>query len=364
MNKHLSSIKKTAVLVAVSWLAIPAFAGIGGFIDTQITDTENTNPNSEIADAAVYVTKELGRGKMVLDLPFSYTAANAEGVILKQDLTSSGLGNSTNVRPYATAFRAFNKKAQAYLSWGYDFGLNWQLGRFDSPFLNEAQDTVGLNALTEQGPLFFALPNMHNGLMLTYAAGPMSVMALTSRADGRVSDKANGENLEWGVLAKYAQGSMYAGAGLYLHKPNTETHSVVEVMLGTKMSDISVDAQAIFTKPAKAGADSGFGAGATIGYQLDKMWSFAVRPNYLSKVALNNGNEIAQVEVDTAAAGAASWHVGGGAYRWFQVAVGPQAQVSDELRIRANFIWDSIKATESLDAVSSKAWTLSAVYKF
>ncbi len=362
MNKHLSSIKKTAVLVAVGWLAVPAFAGIGGFIDAQVTDGKEVNPNAEIADAAVYLSKELGRGKMMVDLPFSYTAANAAGTQIQQDNTA--IGDDVTVMPYATAFRAFNKKAQAYVSWSYDFGLSWTLGRFDSPFLNESQDTVGLNSLTTQGILFGALPNMHNGLMLSYGQGPVTVMGIASRADGRVTEKEDNENLEYGVMGKWTSNAMYVGAGLYLHKPTTETHSVVEVMAGTKMSDWTIDAQALFTKVATSGADSGFGIGGTIGYQLDKMWSFAVRPNYLSKVATNNGNEVAQAEVNNAGISAASWHRANGAHSQMQIAFGPQANLSDDFRIRANYTWSSTKATASSESVTDGAWALSAVYKF
>ena len=130
MNKHLRSIKQTAVLVAVSWLAMPAFAGIGGFVDAQVGGGgeaalgDERNTNSQITDAAVYLTKELGRGKLMIDIPFSFRASNV------------AINNT-----FATGFRSFNTKAQAYVNWSYDFGLSWQLGRFDSPFLNEANDT-------------------------------------------------------------------------------------------------------------------------------------------------------------------------------------------------------------------------------
>ncbi|NBV49919.1 hypothetical protein EBR78_01720, partial [bacterium] len=173
MNKHLSSIKKTAVLVAVSWLAVPAFAGIGGFIDAQVGGSKDVNLNSEIADAAVYLSKELGRGKMMVDLPFSFSAANANVNTFGGAGTSGAALVATG---YDSAFRAFNTKAQAYVNWSYDFGLSWQLGRFDSPFLNEANDTVGLGPYATQGSVFALLPRMHNGLMLTYGTGPVSVM--------------------------------------------------------------------------------------------------------------------------------------------------------------------------------------------
>ena len=206
MNKHLSSIKKTAVLVAVGWLAAPAFAGIGGFVDAQVGSRLSGTPErsmySEVADAAVYLTKELGRGKMMVDLPFSFKNAN---------LAASPL--------YDSSFRAFHDKAQAYVSWSYDFGLSWQLGRFDSPFLNEANDTVGLNAYTNQGHLFSLLPRMHNGLMLTYGTGPVTLMGIASRADGTVGDRAAGENLEYGVMGKWTRDAMYVGAGIYMHSP-------------------------------------------------------------------------------------------------------------------------------------------------
>jgi hypothetical protein len=352
MNKHLSSIKKTAVLVAVGWLAAPAFAGLGGFVDAQVGGGQNagapdTNLNSQIADGAVYLTKELGRGKMMLDIPFSFRADNA-----------------TALNGSVTAFRSFNTKAQAYINWGYDFGLSWQLGRFDSPFLNEANDTVGLGPYTSQGAIFGALPRMHNGLMLTYGRGPVTVMGIASRPSGNVGTntsattavaRPDGENLEYGVLGKYTMDMMYVGAGLYLHKPGnaaapgTDTHSIIEVMAGTKMSDWTIDAQALFTKVATSGADSGFAVGGTINYNWDKMWAFGIRPNYLSKVGSASGS---------------TWHTANGANSTFEVTVGPQATMTDDLRLRADYKWTSTKATSGATSQNSSAYTLSAVYKF
>jgi len=344
MNKHLSSIKKTAVLVAVSWLAIPAFAGIGGFVDAQVGGAQNagaadTNLNSEIADGAVYLTKELGNGKLMIDIPFSFAAANVP--------VNAGFG---------TGFRSFHTKAQAHISWAYDFGLSWTLGRFDSPFLNEANDTVGLGPYAAQGAIFNALPRMHNGLMLTYGQGPVTVMGIASRAGGIVNAKADNERVEWGLLGKYTHDMGYLGAGLYLHKPgvaaNAETHSIIEVMAGTKMSDWTIDAQALFTKVATAGAESGFAVGGTINYNWDKMWAIGIRPNYLSKVGSNDTG------VGTA------WHTTNGDHSTLEVTVGPQATMTDDLRMRANYTWTSSKATANATSQSSSAYTLSAVYKF
>jgi len=334
MNKHLSSIKKTAVLVAVSWLAIPAFAGIGGFIDAQVGGSKDVNLNSEIADAAVYLSKELGRGKVMVDLPFSFSAANAA--------LPAPLGTS-----YDSAFRAFNTKAQAYVNWSYDFGLNWQLGRFDSPFLNEANDTVGLGPYATQGSVFALLPRMHNGLMLTYGTGPVSVMGIVSRDAGTVGAKADGERFEYAVLGKYTHDMMYAGAGYYTtHKARTATtsnaDSTIEVMAGTKISDWTIDAQAVFLKTDGV-TDSGMGLGATINYAWDKTWTFGIRPNYTSKTI---------------------GHVTGGSDSEFELTVGPHMSMTDDFKVRANYTYTSTKATANAKSVSDSAYTLSAVYKF
>jgi len=359
MNKHLRSIKQTAVLVAVSWLAIPAFAGIGGFVDAQvggaqnISPTPDTNLNSQIADAAVYLSKELGNGKLMLDIQFIYRADNV-------DQTQNAL--------FAAAFRSFNTKAQAHISWAYDFGLSWTLGRFDSPFLNEANDTVGLGPYATQGAIFATLPRMHNGLMLTYGQGPVTVMGLASRPGGLVATptgtttanaRPNNERLEYGFLGKYTHDMGYLGAGLYLHKPgtlaNAETHSIIEVMAGTKMSDWTIDAQALFTKVAATpAADSGFAIGGTINYNWDKMWAIGVRPNYLSKVGSND------MDIDPAP----EWHTTNGAHSTLEVTVGPQATMTDDLRLRANYTWTSTKATANATSQSSSAWAVSGVYKF
>ena len=186
-------------MTGVQTCALP-ISQVGGGGEAALGDERNTN--SQITDAAVYLTKELGRGKLMIDIPFSFRASNV------------AINNT-----FATGFRSFNTKAQAYVNWSYDFGLSWQLGRFDSPFLNEANDTGNLGAYTTQGILFGALPRMHNGLMLTYGQGPVTVMGIVSRADGRVTEKAPQENAEWGVIGKYTHDMMYVGAGLYLHKP-------------------------------------------------------------------------------------------------------------------------------------------------
>ena len=358
MNKHLSSIKKTAVLVAVSWLAMPAFAGIGGFIDAQVgsrlSGTPDKTLNSEIADAAVYLSKELGRGKMMVDLPFSFTAANADVATFG----GTGVGGASLVAAgYNTAFRAFNTKAQAYVSWGYDFGLSWQLGRFDSPFLNEANDTVGLGPYATQGVLFSTLPRMHNGLMLTYGTGPVTVMGVVSRQDGDVGGRTGtdeGQNLEYGVVGKWTHSALYAGAGLYMHNPgtkavaNTNNHQIIEVMAGTKMGDWSVDAQAVIGKLAANGAESGMGLGADIRYTWDKTWSFGIRPNYTSKL------------------GVASTHTGtADKAKVLEVTAGPNINLTDDMKVRVNYTYSDTKESSTAANNGNRSdWSLSAVYKF
>lgn len=372
MNKHLSSIKKTAVLVAVSWLAIPAFAGIGGFVDAQVGGSKTVNPNSEIADAAVYLTKELGNGKLMIDIPFSY---RADSVDTSYQLDSAGGGPDVpnHTAGFASAFRSFNKKAQATVSWSYDFGLSWTLGRFDSPFLNEAQDTVGLGPYATQGAIFNVLPNMHNGLMLTYGQGPLSVMGIVSRPVGLVHSapsgnpadapaRQDGENFEWGFLAKYTHDMMYAGAGLYLFNTGTKdapsvdpakTFSLIEIMAGTKVADWTIDAQAVLTSPIVKNTDSGLAVGATINYAMDKMWSIGIRPNYVNKI---NPNTVATTA-------SPAWYVASAGSTW-EVTVGPQAQMTDDLRLRLNYTWTSTKANPNTKSETDSAYALSAVYKF
>lgn len=342
MNKHLSSIKKTAVLVAVSWLAMPAFAGIGGFIDAQVGGSKNVNLNSEIADAAVYLSKELGRGKMMVDLPFSFAAANANVNTFGGAATP---GAALVAAGYDSAFRAFNTKAQAYVNWSYDFGLSWQLGRFDSPFLNEANDTVGLGPYATQGTVFDLLPRMHNGLMLTYGTGPVSVMGIVSRDAGTVGAKADGERFEYAVLGKYTHDMMYVGAGYYTtHKARTaatdDADSTIEVMAGTKVSDWTIDAQAVFVKTAGV-ADSGMGLGATLNYAWDKTWTFGIRPNYTSKISGADAHDSR-----------------------LELTVGPHMSLTDDFKVRANYTYTSTKATAGANANNDSAYTLSAVYKF
>ena len=190
--------------------------------------------------------------------------------------------------------------------------------------------------------------------MLTYGTGPVTLMGIASRQDGTVGDRAAGENLEYGVMGKWTHDAMYVGAGLYMHNPgtaataNTNSHQIIEVMAGTKMSDWTIDAQALFTKTAIPSAESGIGLGATINYAVDKTWSVGIRPNYSSKVA-----------------GAATAHTGANTTgSTLEVAVGPQVNLTDDLRMRANYTYTSVKTTSGGTANNTSDWTLSAVYKF
>ncbi|MFM8269149.1 MAG: outer membrane beta-barrel protein, partial [Pseudomonadota bacterium] len=152
------------------------------------------------------------------------------------------------------------------------------------------------------------------------------------------------------VLGKWTQNAMYLGAGVYLHKPDstaTATHQIIEVMAGTKMSDWTIDAQAVIGKVASTGAESGFGIGGTVNYAWDKTWSFGIRPNYTSKLA------------------AAGSHTNGTLAKTLEVTVGPNVNLSDDMRVRLNYTYSDTKdSATATDNGNDSTWALSAVYKF
>ena len=128
------------------------------------------------------------------------------------------------------------------------------------------------------------------------------------------------------------------------------------------MSDWTIDAQAIFTKAAAANAEGGFGIGGTVNYAWDKMWSIGIRPNYLSKVTANNADDGAAAGL--AADNASVWHRATTSGSQFQLTVGPEAKMTDDFRMRANYTYNSVKANANATSVSNSVWAVSAVYKF
>ncbi len=322
-------------------------AGVGGFVDAQISGGTNATAGTTasntigfgVADGAVYLSKELGKGKVMVDLPFKMNTLGA---------TSLGLAAAA--------------KAQAYVNFGYDFGMDWTLGRFDSPFANESNDSVDL-AYAFQSGLYAYVPHIHQGLMLNYANSGFAVKALVSNSAGAATrETAEGagsyaDNYEYGVLAKYTHESFWVGAGYYMHKPagGDNTGSLIDVNLGTKMNDLSLALDVISTKAAAAGIDSGFAVAANVWYAVNKTWGVGLRPEYASK-----------------ALGYMATTTTGANYSQFQVTAGSTCALTDDLKVRMNYVFASSKAnggtgttwTEAATSTSSHGGVLSAVYKF
>ena len=161
-----------------------------------------------------------------------------------------------------------------------------------------------------------------------------------TRAD---AGNAYAENYEYGVLAKYAHDMFWVGAGFYLHKPaaGTETGTLIDISAGTKVSDLAIDLEAVMTKVPVSGADSGFAVAANFWYTINKTWGVGIRPEYNSK--LTN-----------------VYAVGTGAnYSQFQVTAGPSCNLTEDLKVRLNYVFASTKGntTASTATVPSATWT-------
>lgn len=352
-NNPSGLLKSVGLFVAAIALcaAQTTMAGVSGFVDTQISGGTNATAGTTasntigfgVADGAVYLSKELGKGKVLVDLPFKMNTLGA---------TDLGLGAAA--------------KAQAYVNFGYDFGMDWTLGRFDSPFVNESNDSVDL-AYAFQSGLYALVPHIHQGLMLNYANSGFSVKALVSNSRGaavRATAEPAGQtvtgyadNYEYGVLAKYTHESFYVGAGYYLHKPagGADTGSLIDFNAGTKMNDLTLGLNVVSTKAAAAGIDSGFAVAASVWYAVNKTWGVGLRPEYMSK-----------------ALGYMATATTGATYSQFQVTAGSSCALTDDLKVRLNYVFASSKAnsgtgttwTEAATSTSSHGGVLSAAYRF
>lgn len=302
-----------SAVVALAF-AFNANAGVSGFADAQfqVNQGSESNQTFAVADGAVYFTEKAGSSSVTVDIPFS-----------------GGTGTSS-------AFTIAGTKSQAYISHGYDFGLTWHMGQWDSIYAHENNDSH-TNRHSAQGLLYAAAPKTHAGLRLDYASGAVEVNAYI--ANPANAGLRGGDNFDFGGKLKYTHSMFYISGGYQHHKSaaSGESSMYTDFTLGTKQGAFSADAEVALAKAAVAGAETGLGFGVWLAYAWNDTCDIAGRFEYASKLA---------------------------AYSQVAWAVGPQHKFNDKASVRLDYIGMSTTPIQGATSVSSNGGNLSTVFKF
>ena len=308
-----------ALPVVVMGFAVAASAADGtkvsGFANAQfhMTEKASTSNGFVVHDGAVYLTHNMGKAKVHIDLPFSGGGAN-------------------NNFAFATT------RPQAYVHYAYDHGLHWTMGQFDNVYGFEGVDTAdiffsrrGLLANTTRG-------NVHTGFMLGYKfTDQFELSALISNRNGGTR---HDDNYEYG--GKFSYNGLFNFSVGYLHhkqRAQSATDFLVDVVAGLSVSNFTFDAEFDAFKNAALAGDSGVGFMGQITWKCLPKFAVGVRPEFLRKNP-------------------------GGAFSTFQVTAGPQYQMNDHLTTKLDYTLMSTKQVDGGTSESTHAGVLAALYTF
>ena len=308
-----------AVLACVS---SASFAGVSGYLDGQFHVDKNA-ADFRIYDGSVFASKELGNGLGYVNLPFSG-------------------GLATNSFSLATV------KAEAYASYKYDFGVKWTLGQFATPFGYEGNNTWGLR-FSEYSLLKNAMPLTHTGFMAGYTSGSIEIKGLISNPINKGTRV--GTNFEAGGLVRYTHDALWVQGGFLGFSTGGEMQTLINATFGGKWDKLGVDIDFLMTKLPVAGAETGIGFQGNLGYDINSSWAAGLRAEFLSKVAnLYTTGALAALGITTGTV--------------FAVTAGPQAKLTDDMKVKLDFTMMSSKATSGASSTTSTMGTLAALYKF
>jgi hypothetical protein len=308
MKKNIIALS-AAILSATAAQASDA-TQFSGFTDAQWTFGEGTS-GASIADGAVRMSKSLGEGSINVDIPFSLSlVANSNDFNLGQD------------------------KAQAYISYKYANGLSWRLGQWDGIFGLERNDSPDFQ-FTRHGALWGVQAKTHTGLMVGYALSDkmnvdVYVAGVADQGSTNTSTDSIGDTLpELGAKfsmsgdLRLSLGASYAKVASDL--ANLYINGTAGMAFGAL--DLGLDIQA---KKSGNEGDLGLGAGVTGIYGVSDSLKASIRAQYLSNI--NPDNTI-------------------------EVTVGPQYDMTKDLRVKVDYTLTSSGGTSHSGAVA-------AVYSF
>lgn len=319
------------VLAAVSFISAFQFAmaaehPVSGFVDAQIFTATGpkSSPDFKVNDGALYLQHAMGNAKVVVDLPFSWSPTPVNNLITNNFMFAQG-------------------KAQAYVYYKYDLGLYWMLGQFDATFGYEKKDTKDV-VFSNQGRLYSFLPVTNTGFLLGYAVmDSLDVKAFVANAYGLGA--RNGQNLAYGLQIAYTGMVDVTVGGTFNKALNNQNTYLVDLVVAKKLDKLQLAVGLDGLQAPVAGQSMGIGVLGEGVYDLTEKYAAGARIEFLSKMPAMLRNWAANNSE-------------------IQVTVGPQVKMTENLKAKLDYTFNSTKAVSGGTSATTHGGALAAVYAF
>jgi hypothetical protein len=304
----------------------------GGYADTSWNsvnrdgDANDTNTFS-VPEGALYVGKKFDGSEVYLDLGFTETSGTFTATI-----------------------------SQAWVAANYENGLSWKMGQFDNLFGWYAgrEDSHQYN-FSHTGFLQNYFPRLHMGGMLAYNFSDMLDVQLVVANDrddngGAKLDDGNGR-LDFGVNVGADVDTFSVDVGFLFENGNDavadEFGYVGSLAVATTFDPVSVGLYGVFSQPDVEDADSDFGVGLDLAFDVNEQISFGVRGEW-AQIGDSNvfGSGIGSTtynETTMAFEGDGAALLAGEGKQVMQVTVGPQMRMNDNVTAKLDYTWEQLK---------------------
>ena len=306
---------------------------IDGFIDPNLAIPSRNSIFSAgdlrrgfyLEDASLILSKEFGRGRAVVDLPFS---------------TSSG-STGSNAFSFATT------RAQAYVSFDRS-PLTVKFGQFDTFLGIEANSSRDRFFSVASAVRRIILPRTHTGAQVGFSTQGDTRFTIRGQIANENGVSGMGQNNpEFGLQGRIDADKFYASLGLLLGQARpsdaagTASEQLIDVAAGLNLGQFHLGAELDFKKLAFTD-DRVFSALVLGAFQLDPALSLGVRAEYLKNAQVAG---LAAAELDNA----------------LSLAVGPSYKIEDNLSLRGDLDFTTLKVKTTGDTRSWFGITISAV---
>ncbi len=317
MKKHLLKGALVAMIALFAQGVLAAETKVGGFVDGQYQWQQKMKEGRQafnIYDAALYVSHEMDNTRVMVDLPLNPSNAS---------LFNSG-------------------KSQLYVAHKTSFGLDLTLGRFDTIYGTELNDSADIR-FTRFGLIqSTVLPVTHTGLLGAYELAPslmLRAMVTNESLDTTFSDTNNnqGGNMQFGAQLAFAPKPYRLSAGFLTKKVGDNTGMFINLMAGGDIGDFALDFEFDTLKQAVAGAETGIGLLAQVAYNFNQSLSAGIRGEMTDKVAAVGTKQ-------------------------YKLTVGPQYKLTKAMTLKADYTFDSTKPSGG-SSTNNSTVALAAVYR-
>lgn len=224
--------------------------------------------------------------------------------------------------------------AQAFVKHSYGNGVSWTLGQFDGIFGHERNDTVDL-FFADHGALYSTQPVVNTGLAVGYELSKsMSLSAYATGSNGEGTTSL-GDKPEFGAKLNMDMGVDLGVGGYYQKLTDTTKIMYLNATAGHKVAGIDLGLEVSYAKAGDADAGLGYCLTGTT-----KVWGElegGVRAEMLNK--FDNHKEM-------------------------EITAGVRQAMGKNLTVKANYVFDSVTATDGATAVTDHSGVVAAVYGF